>query len=119
MLAVSARKRVPTPMEPVGDQFGATHLRVVARLIPFIRDEVEHFLRWSVDEDLAFDADPVGSPSLDVTVEAPVSSCFHDRLVAKAVGGSHAYRAGGRTSFRGWQRTAALSTRRIRQRLEP
>src|SRR6266511_3452612 len=62
LLTVSARKRVPTPMGSVRDLFGATHLWVVARLVPLIGDEVEGLLHRSVDDDLTFDADHVPPP---------------------------------------------------------
>jgi hypothetical protein len=62
MLVVSAPEAPPDADGPVGDQLCATHLRVAARLIPFIGDEVEHLLGRSVDADLAFDADPAAVP---------------------------------------------------------
>jgi hypothetical protein len=56
MLAISDRKRVPTPMGPA-EICSDDHMRVVARLVPFIGDEVEHLLHRSFDDDLAFDED--------------------------------------------------------------
>src|SRR6266545_6898218 len=70
LLTVSARKRVPTPMGSVRDLFGATHLWVVARLVPLIGDEVEDLLHRSVDDDLTFDADHVPPPLATSRVEA-------------------------------------------------
>jgi hypothetical protein len=39
---------------PIGDLLGARHFPVVARLVVLVRDEVEHLLDWSMDDDLAF-----------------------------------------------------------------
>ena len=62
MLTVCARKRVPRPIGP-SEIFSAKRIfGFVPGFVAFIGDEVEHFLRCSIDHDIAFNVDHVCAP---------------------------------------------------------